>query len=136
MTEGVSVRRSLLGQVRGLGSAHAGTHHWTVERITALALVPLTLWFVVSLLGLLGADQPTVAAWVAHPWTMVLLIALLALTFHHLHLGLQVVYEDYIHTVWLMHACILATRAAALLAGLLGAVSVLRLGLAVHGAPA
>ncbi len=52
------VMRSQLGRARGLGAAHAGLHHWQVERITAIALVPLTVWFVVSVLVLLGADQP------------------------------------------------------------------------------
>lgn len=123
----VRVMRSQLGRARGLGSAHAGVEHWQAERITAIALVPLTVWFVISVLVLLGADQPTVARWAGRPWNTALLLALVAITFHHMHLGLQVVYEDYIHEKWLQNAAILATRGASLLLGLLAAVAVLRL---------
>ena len=76
---------------------------------------------------LIGAPQPLVAAWVAHPWNTVLLLALIGATFHHMQLGLQVVYEDYIDAKWLMNVLILATKAAAVLMGLAAAVAVLRL---------
>jgi succinate dehydrogenase / fumarate reductase membrane anchor subunit len=127
----VSVMRSQLGRVRGAGAARAGVEHWWVERITALALVPLTLWFVISVLSMLGADQPVIAAWVSHPLNAALLIALVVLTFHHAQLGLQVVYEDYIHGT-LRTASILATKGAALLLALVGVLSVLKLYLAAH----
>ena len=123
----VEVMRSQLGRVRGTGSAHAGVHHWYAERLTAIALVPLTLWFIYAVLHLIGAPQPVVAAWVAHPWNTVLLLALIAATFHHMQLGLQVVYEDYIDARWFMNVLILATKAAAVLLGLAAAVAVLRL---------
>ncbi len=123
----VEVMRSQLGRVRGTGSAHAGVHHWYAERLTAIALVPLTLWFIYAMLHLIGAPQPVVAAWVAHPWNTVLLLALIAATFHHMQLGLQVVYEDYIDAKWFMNMLILATKAASVLLGLTAAVAVLRL---------
>lgn len=126
----VEVMRSQLGRVRGTGSAHSGVHHWLAERITSVALVPLTLWFIYAMLHLLGASQPIVAAWVGHPWNTALLLALIGITFHHMQLGLQVVYEDYINAKWLMNTLILATRAAALLLALLAAISVLRLAFA------
>jgi succinate dehydrogenase / fumarate reductase membrane anchor subunit len=127
----VSVMRSQLGRVRGTGAARAGVEHWWVERITALALVPLTLWFLISVLTMLGADQPVVAAWAAHPVNAALLIALIVLTFHHAQLGLQVVYEDYFHDR-LRTISILATKGAALLLALVGVLSVLKLYLAAH----
>lgn len=123
----IEMMRSQLGRVRGSGSAHAGVHHWYAERVTAMALVPLTLWFIYAMLHLVGATQPYVAAWVAHPWNTVLLLALIVATFHHMQLGLQVVYEDYIDAKWLMNAMILATKATSTLLGLAAAVAVLRL---------
>ena len=123
----IRVMRSQLGRARGLGSAHAGVHHWQAERITAIALVPLTAWFVISVMVLIGADQPTMVRWVARPWNTVLLLALIGMTFHHMHLGLQVVYEDYIHEKWAQNAAILATRGASLLLALFAAVAVLKM---------
>lgn len=126
----VAAMRTPLGRVRGMGAAHAGYHHWHVERITAIGLVPLTVWFVVSVLGMLGADQTMVSAWAGKPLNAALLLALVGLTFHHMQLGLQVVYEDYIHTPRLRNAIILATKGVALVAGLMGAVAVLKLAFA------
>jgi succinate dehydrogenase / fumarate reductase membrane anchor subunit len=131
MAEKIRVMRSQLGRARGAGSAHAGIDHWQVERLTALALVPLTVWFLLAVLGMLGADQPVIAAWVAHPLNAALLIALVFLTFHHAQLGLQVVYEDYFQG-GLRTVCILATKAAAMLLTLVGVLSVLKLYLAAH----
>lgn len=89
--------RTPLAQVRGLGSAKEGVHHWWVQRLSGAALIPLTLWFVFSIAGMAGADHAAFAAWAAEPLNSVLLIVLVAATFHHTHLGLQVVIEDYIH---------------------------------------
>jgi succinate dehydrogenase / fumarate reductase membrane anchor subunit len=128
----VSVMRSQLGRVRGLGSAHAGAHHWKAERLTAVALVPLTVWFVVAVLGHLGADQPVIARWAASPLNAALLLALIAMTFHHMQLGLQVVWEDYIHSTKRRDAAILATKGVCLVLGLMAAIAVLKLATAAH----
>src|SRR4051794_14390290 len=82
----IQVMRSQLGRVRGTGSAHSGVHHWYAERITAIALVPLTLWFIFSMIRLAGAPRDVVAGWAGHPVNTVLLLALIAMTFHHLQL--------------------------------------------------
>jgi succinate dehydrogenase / fumarate reductase membrane anchor subunit len=124
--------QSKLGRVRGMGAAHAGYHHWHVERVTAIALVPLTLWFIVSVLRMLGADQPAVAAWAGRPLNAALLLALVAMTFQHTQLGLQVIYEDYIHMAKLRNAVALATKGVALVLGLMGAIAVLKLAFAAH----
>ncbi len=129
---GVTVMRSQLGRVRGTGSAHAGSHHWKAERVTAIALVPLTVWFVVAVLSHLGADQAAMAAWVGRPVNAALLLALIAMNFHHMHLGLQVVYEDYLHNIPRREAAILATKGACLVMGLLAAVAVLKLAVMAH----
>ena len=92
----IKVMRSQLGRARGMGSAKSGTHHWWVERATAVALIPLTFWFVYAVIRLAGQPQPFVQHWVSHPVNTVLLLALVAMTFHHMQLGLQVVMEDYI----------------------------------------
>ena len=89
--------RTPIGRVRGLGSAKSGIHHWWMERITAVALIPLTLWFVVALVGLTGADHATAVAWLQTPLNAILMLLLIVATFHHMQLGLQVVIEDYIH---------------------------------------
>jgi succinate dehydrogenase / fumarate reductase membrane anchor subunit len=129
----VKIMRSQLGRARGLGAAKSGLEHWWVERITSAALVPLTIWFILAMLHLLGAGQPEVAAWAAHPLNAVLLLALIFMTFHHMQLGLQVVYEDYIHHPGRLLAVTLATKGAALLLGLTAALAVLKLALGSTG---
>jgi succinate dehydrogenase / fumarate reductase membrane anchor subunit len=90
--------RSPLGRAIGLGSAKEGLDHWWAQRITAVALVPLSLWFISAIVGLVGADLETVQNWMSLPLPAILLILLLIATFYHLSLGLQVVIEDYVHT--------------------------------------
>jgi succinate dehydrogenase / fumarate reductase membrane anchor subunit len=122
--------RSQLGIVRGLGSAKSGVHHWWVERLTALALVPLGLWFVYVVLALKGAPYVVVKHWAAEPINTVLLISLVVLGFHHMQLGLQVVIEDYVHTERNRFALVLLVKAASFFFGLWGAISVLRIAFA------
>ncbi len=89
--------RSPLARARGLGSTKDGVAHWWAERLTAVALVPLTLWFVVSVVSLVGADYAAYKAWVGMPGNLVLLVLLIVTLFHHTQLGLQVIIEDYVH---------------------------------------
>ncbi|NQV84007.1 MAG: succinate dehydrogenase, hydrophobic membrane anchor protein [Rhodospirillales bacterium] len=90
--------RSPLARVRGLGpSKEGGTSHWWAERMTAIALVPLTIWFVVSALTMVGADLIQFKAWLRGPGNPVLLILLTIAMYHHGQLALQVIIEDYIH---------------------------------------
>ena len=84
-----------MARALGLGSAKSGTEHWWMQRVTAVALIPLAVWFVVSLLGLHGADHATVTGWVAQPLTAVLLLLLVTALTYHSFLGTQVVIEDY-----------------------------------------
>lgn len=121
--------RSGLGRVRGLGSAKEGVNHWWAQRVTAIALVPLTLWFVASVILLAGADHATVSAWIARPVNTVLLLALLVSTFWHAALGLQVVIEDYIHSEGAKLVVLLGVKALLALVGLAGVVAVLRVAL-------
>ncbi|MEM8547911.1 MAG: succinate dehydrogenase, hydrophobic membrane anchor protein, partial [Pseudomonadota bacterium] len=89
--------KSPLGRVLGLGSAKEGTEHWWSQRVTAVALVPLGLWFMVSMLALPGYDYPQVVAWVAAPVNAILLLLFVVTLLYHSKLGTQVVIEDYIH---------------------------------------
>lgn len=90
--------RSPLGRALGLGSAKEGVEHWWLQRITAAALVPLSVWFVIAIIRLVGADIETMREWVSAPLPAILLVLLLITTFWHASLGLQVVVEDYVHT--------------------------------------
>jgi len=117
--------RSPLGRVRGLGSAKDGVHHWWGLRLSAIALVPLTVWFVVSLLGLTGADYAAVKAWAGSPLVATLLVLLVAATFYHAAQGLQTVIEDYVHHEALKLTTLLAVKGAAWLLALLDILSVL-----------
>lgn len=120
-------QRSPLARVRGLGSAKEGVAHWWGQRLTAIALVPLCLWFVGSLVGLAGADRAAVAAWAGSPLVAALLILLIVATFYHAYLGLQVVIEDYVQSEALKLCSLLLVKAASLLLGLIGVLAVLRL---------
>src|ERR1019366_5915909 len=90
--------RTPLSRARGLGSAKNGVEHWWMQRVTAVALVPLTLWFIASLMAIAGGDYGTVIAWFKRPLTTILMASLLTTLFHHMALGLRVVVEDYVHT--------------------------------------
>ena len=107
--------RTPLARVRGLGSAKAGTHHWWMQRLTAIALVPLSLWFVASLISVVSADHATVIAWLHSPLVAILCFALIVATFYHGQLGLQVVLEDYVHSEWLKLASIVLMNLLSLL---------------------
>ncbi len=102
--------RSPLGRAIGLGSAKEGVEHWWMQRITAVALVPLMLWFVIAVIGLVGADLETVQNWVSRPLPAILLVLLLIASFYHMSLGLQVVIEDYVHTELAKLGLVIAIR--------------------------
>jgi succinate dehydrogenase / fumarate reductase membrane anchor subunit len=119
--------RTPLARARGLGSAKEGVQHWWVQRVTAVALIPLSLWFVVSLIAVAGADYPTFIAWAGSPLNTALLVILLVSVFYHAMLGLQVVIEDYIHREWLKHSLLLSVNFALIFLGVIAVVSVLRI---------
>jgi succinate dehydrogenase / fumarate reductase membrane anchor subunit len=90
--------RSPLGRALELGSAKDGVKQWWLERVTAIALVPLTVWFAVSIVVHTGNDYATLIAWLRTPIATILMVLLLIALFYHTALGLQVVIEDYIHS--------------------------------------
>ena len=89
--------RTPLGKVLGLGAARDGVQHWWTQRLTSVALVPLSIWFGVSLLTLPSLDHATVVAWISQSWTALLLIILVLVATWHSQLGVRVVVEDYVH---------------------------------------
>jgi len=127
-TPHVDMMRSPLGRARGLGSARAGAAHWWAERITALALVPLSLWFLCAVVRLLGASRQDVVSWMAGPLPIVLMIALVIATFHHLQLGLRVVIEDYVTSDAARIGGVLLVKGLSVLLAIACIVSVLRIG--------
>lgn len=120
--------RTPLARARGLGSAKQGLHHWWAQRITAIALVPLVVWFAISLVMMSGAEHGVVRAWIGAPLVMVLLILTIVIGLHHGQLGLQVVIEDYVHSEGAKLALIVAVRFIAVLFGLAAVVAILRIG--------
>jgi len=124
--------RTPLGRVRGLGSAKEGVQHWWVQRLTALALVPLSLWFIYSMIRLTGAEHSIVVAWFGHTLNAVLMIVLIATTFHHAQLGLQVVIEDYVHHEGRKLASIITIKFLAVLLAAAAIFGVLRIALGVN----
>ncbi len=122
--------RTPLARARGLGTAKDGLHHWTAQRLTAVALVPLVVWFAISLVMMSGADYAAVRAWIGSPFVSVLLILTIAIGLHHGQLGMQVVYEDYT-SGGLRLALIVITKFIAVLFGLAAIVSILRIGFGV-----
>lgn len=119
--------RTPLKKVKGLGSARSGVHHWWMQRLTSLALVPLLLWFVYSLSAMTGHDYAAVREWVAQPWVALLLILTMATGLYHGQLGLQVVIEDYVHTPWIATTLQIAVKFLLILFGGMGIFAVLRL---------
>ena len=83
-----------LHKVQGLGASHSGTGHFWHERVTAVALIPLSLWFLYAMLGLAGTSEVTALQFLAHPWNALLMAAFAAILLYHMSLGVQVVVDD------------------------------------------
>jgi len=120
--------RTHLSRARGLGSAKEGVHHFWAQRVTAVALIPLVVWFVISLIMMSGADYAAVRAWIASPIVMVLLMLTIVIGLHHGQLGMQVVIEDYVHNDGIKLALIVLMRFIAVFSGLAAVVAILRIG--------
>ncbi|WP_282248072.1 MULTISPECIES: succinate dehydrogenase, hydrophobic membrane anchor protein [Stenotrophomonas] len=123
--------RTPLKNVRGLGAAKTGTEHFVMQRLTATALVPLTIWFLVFVLSLVNADYVTAADAVSKPWNAVLLVGFLVAMFWHAQLGLQVVLEDYIHNSLLALALQTTVKFIAVLGAIVSVFAVARIALGV-----
>ena len=121
--------RSPLGRVLGLGSAKDGTADWWAQRVSAVALVPLTVWFLISLLALPSLDYATVRIWLSFPLTGLLTVLLVAVLTYHSYLGTCVVIEDYVHSAGTKVASLLLLRFLYVLVGGASIFAVLRIAL-------
>jgi succinate dehydrogenase / fumarate reductase membrane anchor subunit len=112
---------------RGLGAAGDGTHHWIVQRISGVALIPLSLWFIYNALCLVKLSHAEVAVWIGSPINTTLLVLLVASVFHHSQLGLQVVIEDYIPAKGPKVVMLLATQFINAFLAVAGILAVLKI---------
>jgi succinate dehydrogenase / fumarate reductase membrane anchor subunit len=120
--------RTPLSQVKGLGSAKEGTAHFWRQRLTALVLIPLTLWFGFSVAAM-PVDYSTLIATIQNPAVMVGLIILIIATFYHAQLGLQVIIEDYVSSSSKRLISIILVNFLCILLGVIGVVAVLKIAL-------
>jgi succinate dehydrogenase / fumarate reductase, membrane anchor subunit len=119
--------RSPLSRARGFGSARDGVEHWWMQRVTAVALVPLTLWFMASLIALAGSDYSTFIVWLRAPFVAIVMVLLLLALFYHTALGLRVVIEDYIHSDRVKIPALVAIRLGCLALAVAGIFATLRI---------
>ena len=119
--------KTALGKVRGSGAAKNGTHHWWMQRVTAIGLLPLVVWLIVSLVGLINADHAQVVEWVSNPFTTLLLTLFVFSGFYHAKLGLQVVIEDYVHSEGTKVLSLLFVNFATISCGLLAIIAIFKI---------
>ncbi len=118
--------RSPLGRALGLGSAKGGVEHWWIERVSAVALVPLTAWFAALIVVHANDDYAAFIAWLKAPVATALMILLLIALFYHAGLGLQVVIEDYVHSK-IKIAALVAVRLGCVALAVAGILAVLKI---------
>ena len=121
--------RTDLGRVRGLGTAKEGVHHWWMQRLTAIALIPLTLWFIISIATLNNASYTETVYWLSIPLVSIFMILLVSATLYHALLGVQVVVEDYIHQEGFKFLLLIGLKFIFLVLGVAAIFSLLKIAL-------
>ena len=121
--------RTPMSRARGLGSAKHGVSHWISERVGAAALVPLTLWAIYAVIRLAALDYYGAVSWLGSPLNATLMVLMIAISFMHMHAGLRVVVEDYIHKTLTKTALLLLNLFVCGLAGALAVFSILKVAL-------
>lgn len=119
--------RTPLSKVKGLGAAKEGAGHWWNLRITAIALIPLALWFSFSIALIAVADYATLTAWLSSPFSTVLMILAISVGFYHGYLGLQEIIVDYVANETMKIAMMIGVGLLAALFAALGVISVLKI---------
>ena len=118
--------RTPLSEAKGLGSAKEGAGHWWMQRLTAVALVPLSIWLAFSVAMLGSASYSTVIAWLQSPVAVVLLILFVAVMFYHTQLGLQVIVEDYV-SGWLKIVTLVLINFLCVILAVVGIIALLKI---------
>jgi succinate dehydrogenase membrane anchor subunit len=126
--------RTPLSRARGLGSAKHGVGHWISERVAAVALIPLTLWAVFGVLRLAAGKYDFAVAWISDPLNAVLMVMTIAISFWHMHSGMRVIIEDYIHVALSKAGLTLISLFVCGLSGALAVFSILKVALSGGGA--
>lgn len=119
--------QSDMARAKGVGSAHEGIDHWYAQRVSAVGLIPLSLWFVYSLAMRFDLEYVALLQWLSEPMTMTLAILFIALMFYHAYLGLQVVVEDYVHSRVLRHTMLILLQLGLLFLGVLTVVYIFQI---------
>ena len=121
--------RPPLARVLGYGSASEGAHHWWIQRMTSLALIPLAIWFVVSLIALPATNHAVLTDWLTHDWNALLLVMFGLIATRHSQLGVQVVIEDYVHSPGVKTPALILNTFAHILIAAASAYAVLKIAL-------
>ena len=123
--------RNPIGRARGLGSAKEGVgHHWATV-VTAVGLIPLSLWFVISVIGLAGADYATFKGWLSRPFNASMFVLTVLMVIYHAQLGIQMVTEDYVHGEGAKFGTLVATKLVAAFLAVFMTVSILKVAVGV-----
>lgn len=123
----MSKYRTPLSRARGLGAAHHGASHWIAERVSSIALIPLTLWAVYAVIHLAPLPRDLALLWLGEPLNAVLMVLTFLVAFWHMHSGLRVVIEDYVDTVLPRTVSLLVNLFICVLAGGLAIFSILKI---------
>jgi succinate dehydrogenase / fumarate reductase membrane anchor subunit len=115
----------LYGRLRALRTKSPALHHWWWQRITAVVLVPLSLWFAASLITMVGAGHAVAAAWVGSPGVALMLVVFILAVCYHGYLGVEAVMDDYVHIEWVKAKGILAVQVVLTLLAVVGVLAVL-----------
>lgn len=119
--------RTPLSRARGLGAAHHGASHWIAERVSSIALIPLTLWAVFAVIHVAPLSRAETFLWLSSPLNAVLMVLTFLVSFWHMHSGLRVVIEDYVDTMVPRTVSLLANLFVCVLAGGLAIFSILKI---------
>ena len=122
-----SIKRTSVARALGLGSAKSGTRHWWLQRLTALALIPLSIWFIASIVLLSGDGYAIIQQWIKHPINTAGITLLLGLSLYHGSLGMQVVYEDYIANEKMKRLAIFTTHTFFVILGIASILALLQI---------
>lgn len=119
--------RTPISQAKGLGSAKEGAHHWWMQRLTAIALVPLTFWFTFAVASNSGATFEEMQQWISSPWVAAFLLLFFIVSYYHGAIGIQVVLEDYVSAEGTRMIIIIAVKFILALLGTASAIAIIKI---------